>query len=81
MCRYVTQPGLLTTLLEYLTVQLEYLDLILAKNYPDFIPKNQGYGYPIRVGFTVCISYVYTYIYTCKQCFADSIPVQQQVCL
>ena len=27
MCRYNTQPGLLTALLEYLTVLLEYLDL------------------------------------------------------
>ena len=26
MCRYVTQPGLLTALLDYLTVLLEYLD-------------------------------------------------------
>ena len=29
MCRYVTQPSLLTALLKYLTVLLEYLDLFL----------------------------------------------------
>ena len=47
MCRYMTQPGLLTALLEYLTVLLEYLDrfnLNLFKNYPDSILNNRGYG-------------------------------------
>ena len=29
MCRYVTQPGLLTALLEWLTVLLEYLDFLV----------------------------------------------------
>ena len=42
MCRYVTQPGLLTALLEYLTVLVEYLNLF--QTLPDFIPDNQGYG-------------------------------------
>ena len=40
----MTQPGLLTALLKYLTVLLEYLDLFNLDNYPDYIPDNPGYG-------------------------------------
>ena len=44
MCRYVAQSGLLTALLEWLTVLLEYLDLFNLNNYSDSIPYNRGYG-------------------------------------
>ena len=44
MCRYVTQPGLLIALLEYLTVLLEYFDLFNHNNYQDSILDNRGYG-------------------------------------
>ena len=44
MCRYVTQPRLLTALLEWLTVLLEYLDLFNLNNQSDSFPDNRGYG-------------------------------------
>ena len=43
--KHVTQPGLLTALLKYLTVLLKYLDLLklnLFKNYSNL--DDQGYG-------------------------------------
>ena len=40
----MTQPDLLTALLEWLIVLLEYIESFNLNNYSDSIPDNRGYG-------------------------------------